>query len=56
MKNKQDRRINLRVPCYVYEWLKEKASSDSITVTELLNRIALKYKNECEALDEPRQY
>ena len=55
MKDK-DKRINLRVPCYVHDWLKEKARDDSITLTELLNRIILKSKNESEALNEPRQY
>ena len=52
----KDKRINLRLPHYIHEWLKERANRDSITVTELLNRVVIKYKDECEALDEPRQY
>ena len=56
-KGRVDKRINLRIQSIdTYEWLKQEALKQSITLTELINRVLNSYRSECESLNEPRQY
>ena len=49
------KRINLKVSAPTYEWLKQRSSELSITMTELINRLLLASIREHEEVNEPNQ-
>tara|TARA_Y100000816_G_C25580221_1_gene312133 strand:- start:32 stop:196 length:165 start_codon:yes stop_codon:yes gene_type:complete len=54
MNLQKDKRVNLRLPENLHEWLKIKAKESSISVTELINRVLIKYREEVD--NEPKQF